>query len=347
MDKNMKTQKKSVKARPKNFKKRKKRKKASFKGILGFLVFMIVFTACTGPLVLLYGPFQNAKRTFVGAAMTSMNHQFLAKWFLSDEKIAEILGTTSTEESTENTNVDQVEIPKVKDSNIELHTIENPKYNGYLLTIKDPTRIKVGYTSKLNVEGETTSQIAKNNNAIAAINGGGFTDSSSTAQWTGNGGLPTGIIMSKGKVVFNDKGENEKTDLLGVTKEGKLIVGNYSLNEIKKLNVEEALSFTPTLVVNGKMTPMSGDGGWGVAPRTVIGQRADGAILLLVIDGRSATSLGATLKEAQEVIYKCGAVNAINLDGGKSTTMFYNDKVINNPSDSLGERAIPTAIIVE
>ncbi len=95
------------------------------------------------------------------------------------------------------------------------------------------------------------------------------------------------------------------------------------------------------------MTPMAGDGGWGVAPRTLIGQRADGAILLLVIDGRSATSLGATLKEAQEVIYKCGAVNAINLDGGKSTTMYYNDKIINNPSDSLGERAIPTAIIVE
>lgn len=347
MDKNIKKQKKAVKARPNSAKKRKKRKKVSFKGVLGFLIFMVIFTACTGPFVLLYGPFENAKRTFVGAAMTSMNHQYLATWFLSDEKIARILGTSSVDETSENTNVDQVEIPKVKDSNIELHTIENPKYNGYLLTIKDPTRIKVGYTSKLNVEGETTSQIAKNNNAIAAINGGGFTDSSSTAQWTGNGGLPTGIIMSQGKVIFNDKNENEKTDLLGITKEGKLIVGNYSVNELNALNVEEALSFYPTLVVNGKMTSMAGDGGWGVAPRTVIGQRSDGAILLLVIDGRSATSLGATLKEAQEVIYKCGAVNAINLDGGKSTTMYYNDKIINNPSDSLGERAIPTAIIVE
>ncbi|SFC57074.1 phosphodiester glycosidase family protein [Clostridium uliginosum] len=344
MNKNIKKKKRPVKARQKNSK--IKKRKFSSKTFLAFLAFMLVFTACTGPFALLYGPFENAKRNYVGAAMTSMNHQFLAKWFLSDEKIAEILGGSSVS-SSENTNVDEIKIPKVKDGTIELNEIENSKYKGYLLVIKDPTRVKVGYTSKLKKEGETTSKIAENNGAIAAINGGGFTDKSSNAQWTGNGGLPIGIIMNNGKIEFNDLGEDNKTDLLAITKEGKLIVGNYSVNELQKLGVQEALSFGPSLVVNGKMTPMSGDGGWGIAPRTVIGQRADGAILFLVIDGRSITSLGATLKEAQEVIYKCGAVNAINLDGGKSTTMYYEGDIVNTPSDSLGERAIPTAIIVK
>lgn len=344
MDKNIKKKKRPAKARKNNGKRSKKR--VSLKNLIIFIIFMVVFTACTAPFVLLYGPFENAKRTYVGAAMTSMSHQYLAKWFLSDEKITEILGGSSVA-SSENTNTDEIEIPKVKDPNIELNEIDNPKYKGYLLVIKDPTRVKVGYTSKLKKEGETTSQIAENNNAIAAINGGGFTDKSSNAQWTGNGGLPIGLIMNQGQVVFNDLGEDNKTDLLGMTKEGKLIVGNYSVNELKKMGVQEALSFGPTLVVNGKMTPMTGDGGWGIAPRTVIGQRKDGAILLLVIDGRSVNSLGATLKEAQEVIYQCGAINAINLDGGKSTTMYYNGDIVNTPSDSLGERAIPTAIIVK
>ena len=126
MDKHKKKKKRPVKPRQNNVKRKKKR--VSLKNLVIFIIFMIIFTACTGPFVLLYGPFENAKRTFVGAAMTSMNHQYLATWFLSDEKIARILGTSSVDETSENTNVDEVEIPKVKDSNIELHTIENPKY---------------------------------------------------------------------------------------------------------------------------------------------------------------------------------------------------------------------------
>ena len=141
--------------------------------------------------------------------------------------------------------------------------------------------------------------------------------------------------------------KNGEADLLAITKEGVMLVGKYSVEKLQELGVQEALSFGPSLVINGKMTSMSGDGGWGIAPRTVIGQRKDGAIILLVIDGRGTSSIGATLKEAQEVIYKLGAINAMNLDGGKSTTMYYDGDIINTPSNSMGERAIPTAIIVK
>ena len=341
---------KNMKRRPKPKPKKGKRKnkKVSGKTLIMFLLFEFIFTACTFPFLLLYGPFNNAKSTYVGAAMTSMTHQYLATWFLSGEKINKILGNNSTEATDETTNASEINIPKVKDDTIEFYELaDNPKFTGYYLVVKDPTRVKVGHTTKLNEEGQTTSQIAENYNAVAAVNGGAFVDQSSTSQWTGNGGIPSGIVMSGGEVVHNDLGEGNKTELLAIDKQGVMIVGKYSIDDLKERKIQEALSFGPTLVVNGKMTPMSGDGGWGIAPRTAIGQRQDGAIILLVIDGRGVGSLGATLKETQEIMYQLGAVNAMNLDGGKSTTLYYDGEVRNTPSNSMGERAIPTAIIVK
>lgn len=347
-NKNIGNKKMKHKSKANNKKVKKSKKKTSWKTVIMFLIFEFVFTACTAPFLLLYGPFENAKSTYVGAAMTSMTHQYLATWFLSDEKINNILGKNSTEETDETTNTSEINIPKVKDDTIEFYELaDNPKFTGYYLVVKDPTRVKVGHTEKLNEEGQTTSQIAENYNAIAAINGGAFVDQSSTSQWTGNGGIPSGIVMSEGKIIHNDMGEDNKTELLGIDKQGVMIVGKYCLKDLQERNIQEALSFGPTLVVNGKMTPMSGDGGWGIAPRTAIGQRQDGAIILLVIDGRGVGSLGATLKETQEIMYQLGAVNALNLDGGKSTTLYYSGEVRNTPSNSMGERAIPTAIIVK
>ena len=324
---------------------RKNKKKLRFTNIVFFLIFEFVFTAATFPFLLLYGPFENSKRIYVGSAMKTMSHQYLATWFLSDEQINSIIGKSSSGTSDETTNVSDVKIPTNKDDSIELYEIaDNPKYKGHYLVIKDPTRIKIGVSSKLQTEGETTSQIAENNDAIAAINGGAFVDKSSV-QWTGTGAFPDGIVMSDGKEVWNSLDKDGKTDLFGITKDGVLIVGKYSENQLKELGVQEALSFGPTLIVNGKETDITVDG--GIAPRTAIGQREDGAIILMVIDGRSLTSLGSTYTEVQEVMYKLGAINAINLDGGKSTTLYYDGEVRNTPSNSMGERTIPTAVIVK
>lgn len=324
---------------------RNNKKKSRVSKILIFLIFEITFIAITFPFLLLYGPFENAKRTFVGSAMGTMNTQYLATLFLSEEKINSIIGTPSSDTGNETTNISSVKIPKIKDDSIELYEIaDNPKYKGYYLVIKDSTRVKIGVSSKLQTEGETTSQIAENNGAIAAVNGGAFVDKSSV-QWTGTGAFPDGIVMSDGKKIWNSLDKDGKTDLFGITNDGVLIVGKYSENQLKELGVKEALSFGPTLIVNGKETNITVDA--GIAPRTAIGQREDGAIILMVIDGRSLTSLGATYEEVQKVMYKLGAINAINLDGGKSTTLYYDGEVRNTPSNSMGERTIPTAVIVK
>ncbi|SHE84578.1 phosphodiester glycosidase family protein [Clostridium fallax] len=336
--------------RKKNFYKHKKMKKKKFKWgtFFKFIIFELIFTMITVPFLIYYGPFQNVKRSLVGAAMTSLSHQYLATAFLSKDKINEILGENSIEEIKQDNNSQEVLLPKKHDDTIERYDIEGKKFKGYILVVKDPTRVKVGYSSKLGREGQTTSQIAKNFNAVAAINGGGFTDVSATSEWTGNGGTPTGIIISDGKEVFNDLKPDAKVEMMAITNKGRLLVGKYSPNELKKYNVTEAISFGPPLVVNGKPTIKTGDGGWGIAPRTVIGQRKDGSMLFLVIDGRQIlNSIGATLKEAQDVMLQYGAVNAVNLDGGKSTTMYFEGEVINNPSDHLGERAVPSVVMVK
>ncbi|MBU3127092.1 phosphodiester glycosidase family protein [Clostridium tagluense] len=340
----------------------KKKKISTSKLVILFIVFELIFTTATGPYMLYYGPFKKAKTTVVGAAMTTLTLQWLAKAFLSDAKINEIMkGQTVAviaQEKSDGVNAG-VKVENKNDNNIERYEIKGNKYKGYVLIIKDPTRIRVGYSSKLlnegNVpkEGERTSEIAKANNAIAAVNGGAFVDEAAGAQWAGTGAKPTGIIITGEKEIFNDiKNENVKTDVVAITKDGKLLVGGHSIKEMKERGVTEAVSFGPAFIVNGKKTITSDDdndnnGGSGIAPRTAIGQRSDGAIILLVIDGRQLKSMGANYKEVQDVLYEYGAVNASNLDGGSSSTMFYDDEVISNPSDSYGERSIPSIIYVE
>lgn len=326
-----------------------KKIRSFWKIVLGFLIFEIIFTGVTAPLIIFHGPFDNVKRTIVGAAMTTLSHQYIAKTFLSDEEINNILSENTVEVIEQDSN-QQIKFNNNHDSSIEREEIsDGRKFKGYMLIIHDPSRVKVGLTKKLGVQGELTSQIAKDKGAVAAINGGGFTDSSSgDSKWTGTGGKPVGILMTDGKVVYNDvTDQTAKIEVMAMTKEGVLLVGQHSLEEMQEQGVTEAISFGPALVVNGRGTIKSGDGGWGIAPRTAIGQRKDGAILFLVIDGRQTSSVGATLKDVQTIMLQYEAINATNLDGGSSSTMYYEGEVINNPCDPLGERSVPSIVYVK
>ncbi|WP_343771339.1 phosphodiester glycosidase family protein [Clostridium malenominatum] len=329
-----------------NKKKVKKKKRFSFKIFMFFLMFQFVFAGVTAPMILFYGPFKNVRKTIVGAAMSTLSHQYIATTFLSDKKIKEILNEDVVEVIDQGSGLGAIKFENKHDSNIERYDIEAKKFKGYMLVISDPTRVKVGYSSKLGKSGELTSQIARNNNAVAAINAGGFVDKNDDGNWTGTGGHPVGILMSNGELKNTVSNPKAKDDTMGITDEGVLLVGRYSLNELKDLNTKEALTFGPALVVNGQPTIRSGDGGWGIAPRTAIGQRKDGAMLLLVIDGRQVRSVGATLRDVQDIMLEYGAYNATNLDGGSSSTMYYDGEVINNPCDPLGERAVPSVIYV-
>jgi exopolysaccharide biosynthesis protein len=335
--------------------KKKNKKKFSWKALLCFLAFEFVFTAVTGVINVFYGPFNNVKKTIVGTAMQTYTHQYIAKAFLSDEKIKQILNkdTTTTDSNTaeaasnsEKQNLNDIKIENKHDSKIERFDINGKKFDAYILEIKDPTRVKVGYTQKLRKQGQRTSEIAKENGAIAAINGGGFTDKSADGKlWAGTGAYPTGIVISKGQTIYSDIGNNNaQFSVMALDKTGRLLVGNHSVNDLKKEGVVEAISFGPPLILNGKVQRNLEP---GVNPRTAIGQKQDGTIIMVAIDGRQGLKVGATLEEIQQIMVEHGAWNAVNLDGGSSTTMYYDGDIINSPCDPLGERAIATAVYVE
>ena len=328
-----------------------KKKKISWRLLIAFIIFEFLFTAATGPFMLYYGPFDNVKKSMVSAIMQTRTHQYFATIFLSDKKISKILNRDSTDLGgwvniiSEEQHVTDIKISKNQDDSIERYDISGKRFDAYVLEIKDPARIKVAYTKKLGKEGQRTSQMAEDRDAIAAVNGGGFTDKSDDGKlWAGTGAYPTGFVISNGQVIYKDLGENAKTSVMAMTKEGILVVGDKSLLELKRMGVTEAISFGPPLIVNGK--PQKGLDP-GPNPRTAIGQKQDGTIVLVVADGRQGLKLGASLKDIQEVLIKYGAWNATNLDGGSSSTMYYNGKVINEPSDPLGERAVASAVYVQ
>ncbi|WJH37405.1 phosphodiester glycosidase family protein [Paenibacillus sp. CC-CFT747] len=177
---------------------------------------------------------------------------------------------------------------------------------------------------------------------MAGVNGGGFDD----PDGLGNGFAPIGFIMSGGNLLFTGLEGSIPQHVVGFTKEGKLIVGKYSINELIDLHVTEAVSFYPRVIADGKPLITSGDGGWGRGPRTAVGQKADGTVIFVVIDGRQAHSVGATLKEVQDLLLEDGVINAGFLDGGASSELVVGDELLTKPSSKYGERRLPSAFLV-
>ncbi|HEY3315378.1 MAG TPA: phosphodiester glycosidase family protein [Bacillota bacterium] len=313
--------------------------KAVALNVTRFVAINLVLLVLTFPLVTLHGPFPNVRNAAVGAVATSM-HRGLLRHFMSGAEYNQLIATLEGGGSSRGR---LGEFVNNHSRDLALSKITSARYTGYLLEIRDPARVRVGVAQSLGEQGQTVSQIAEAHQAAAAVNAGGFEDPNGT----GNGRLPMGVIIHNGSFIAG-KDLTAPVKLVGLTKSGALVAGSYTVREMQQMGIAEGISFGPPLIVDGKKQITSGDGGWGIAPRTAIGQRQDGTILLLVIDGRQPEySLGATLRDVQNVLFENGAYVAANLDGGSSTTLFYQGKVVNRPCDLLGERSIPTALIVK
>ena len=325
-------------------KNKKSKTKKALKWIAFFLIFQIIYVPILSIVLIYYGPFTNTRDMIVTTAMTTMKHQYFATLFLSKEKIDEILAKNRPQENIEDQSLSAINIGSgisAEDMNgIELKDVSNDSYTGKLLIINDPSRVKLVSSPRLGTSGATTSQIVAENDAVAGMNAGGFQDDA-----LGTGGKPAGLVIEDGQLRTTNTGASYS--LVGLVIVFNMVV-SYSMTYSKclLLNLRCAVSFGPVIIINGNATIKSGTGGWGMQPRTAIAQRKDGAILMLVIDGRQKGSLGATLRQVQDILLDNGAYNAFNLDGGASTTMVYNGNVVNSPSDILGERYVPNAFIV-
>lgn len=221
---------------------------------------------------------------------------------------------------------------------LEIHDVSGSTYKGKMMIVYDPSRLFVGVCGDFSagVPGKTIHQLAKSYNATAVLNGGGFEDKNGT----GDGGIPIGLVITEGKYVWGDK--NKKYDVIGFNRDNILIVGSMTGQQAIDAGIRDALSFGPILVMNGKASSVKGAGS-GLNPRSAIGQRADGAVLLLAVDGRRADSLGASYADLINIMLDFGAVNAANLDGGNSTGLVYKGSLVNK---GLFYRGLPTCFAV-
>lgn len=318
------------------------------------LVFLVV--ACVGVIFILEkGPSETAKTLFVTSCNESSAMGFLSTMFLSQEEVDAIMEKTKMQEVDEGTvsNTDLINVDTdTATDDIEIIDITGGSFKGKLMIIHDPSRVFLGTVSEFGqFDGLTVEGIASRyEGVVGGVNGGDFYDAGSYAYTA----LPLGAIISNGEVVYNDN-RWETLHLAGFTNDNKFFMGNITIDEALEMGVRDAV-FTvhetgPFLVMDGEAlvneVPDSATYGGGKNPRTAIGQRADGSVLLMVIDGRQANSLGATFKDLAYVMLEYGAVNACAMDGGTSSQMYYEGEVINNPYSPTGPRKCPTAWLVK
>ncbi len=330
-------------------------------------IFTVLFSLGTIGIILvlflLYGPYKGFREWLVTTAMTTMTHQYFATWFYDDETIAYILDKNKVVEINETTDVNAIttnnssgkkeyanEYEKQilerdeKNNDYKIIEISEKKFDGYLVAVYEPSRVKTVATSGLGKTGQYLTTMAKNNDALIAINGGGFDD----PNFNSTGGSPLGITVCDGKYVTS-KSYNGSGGIIGFTEDDKFVLGKMSVTQAKKQGIRDAVTFGPYLIVNGKASAVLGNGGWGTAPRTAIGQRKDGIVLFLVLDGRTATKPGADMDDLIKIMKNYGAYNAANLDGGTSSVLVVNNTIVNDPIDSTGAhktRPIATGFIV-
>ena len=226
---------------------------------------------------------------------------------------------------------------------IDVFSVVGGTYQGYMMVVKDPARVTVG-TCRDKFDGSKGLQlkdIAKRYDAIGAINGGGFEDSGGV----GNGGTPVGLVVSEGKLKHTGKDKNYNITVGFDQNNIMVLAKNMTAEDAKAKGIRDAITFGPALIVNGEPATIKGESS-GLNPRTAIGQRKDGAVLMLVIDGRQASSLGATYSDLISIMLEYGAVTAINMDGGSSSLMYYRGKYLNSGVVLTGSRKMPTAFIV-
>ena len=294
-------------------------------------------------LFLFYGPIESFRTYWITTAMTTMSHQYLAKWIYSEDYIEKVLSENSIIAVEEISDPDSIKFRKYtasiyknqyekevlvhnKDDLYKVISIQEDHYQGFLVAIYDPSRIHIATTAYLGDRGESILTVSERENAIVAMNAGGFYD----PNWDSNGALPHGTVISYGKVV-SDYIDIGYGGFIGFDNDNKLILGSMSKEEALERGLRDAIEFGPFLIINGKRSFIRGNGGWGIAPRSAIGQRQDGIVLMLVINGRLVSSIGADMIDLCDIMERYGAYNAANLDGGSSSELVIKNEIINTP----------------
>ena len=347
--------------------KKKKKRRSGSHPVVRFIdrVFGLVLAAVivvgvfglTLEWILCKGPSPALRDSFVMTMIWTRRFDFITHIFLSDEEVDSIYkshfeATTSDRTDTSLINIKaQEEEPDEElgpqpdeygyidedGDGLIFVDVKKKGFVGKMIIVKDPSRVFVGKPEVYGGYGMALDALVERYGALGGINGGAFYD----PEGGGTGGYPDGLTIVDGES-FSIGGDRT---FVGFDENNILFVGDIDAETAKELKMRDGVSFGPALIVNG----IGNYGGYmesGINPRTAIGQRADGAVLMLVIDGRQMHSVGCSFGDVRDVMMDFGAVNACNLDGGSSTVMYYNGEYINSPSSASGtSRALPDAFL--
>lgn len=283
------------------------------------------------------GPSETARNRLTMSMLESSGMKWCPALFIGEEKVAEIQKTVSAELPDDLSDSSQIvidlenalggESDEWKDypDGIRIERVNGDTYNAHVMIIRDPSQVYMATSSdsfSMDKPGTRITDQLETEGAIAAINGGAFWDNGTSDPRVGS--VPQGMVISQGKVVWNDG--RSYNGFVGFTNENILVVAK-SMNQVtaKDLGIRDGCCFGPVLIMNGVVNEEAYNTNSGLNPRTAIGQRADGAVIFLCIDGRQASSLGGTYADAIDILVEYGAVNACNLDGGSSSVMLYRD----------------------
>ena len=330
-----------------------------------FIIFlMVVDVLALISFFVVYGPFSFFRDFWVTTAMTTKSHHYFAYVFYSEEEVQKVLDNnkvlepedpTDTSKITFNPNFESDTYESIyeeqilkkdnKDDRYKLLDISGKGWKGYMVVVYDPADVELVFSKKYGKGGDYLSTMANDANALIAMNASGVNSIPGSNRVTGR-------VIKDGKVYDVGRKINKGGGLIGFTKDNVLMLTKKSAEEAIKDGMDRAVEFGPFLVINGKKSTFKGNGGWGIANRSAIGQRQDGIVLFIVIDGRTASSTGISMPDLAELFVKYKAYNAANLDGGGSSALyaFQNGKgsLINNPQGYgySGERRLPNAWMV-
>lgn len=326
--------------------KTKKEKSRTIPNILVILFIIGDLIAITG-LVIMYGPWKHFQNLYVTTAMKTMNHQYLAYVFYTERKVEKIMDNNYYVAVNEDVNLEDIiintgekEIYKdeyekellTREPGNNSYKILNVKVgnaNGYLVAIYEPEKVRLIRIPKFNIGGygKRVVDLCQNYGGTVCINGGGF-----EGGYKYGSDIPMGYVIDDNQVIWAENNNyNRRGNIIGLTVDGKLkLMSQTTGEEAVEAGIQSGVEFGPFLIVNGKSVKIYGTP-YGVANKCVIAQRQDGIIMFLVTEGETYID-GASLKDVLKVLERYGAYNAANLDGGQSTSLIVNNKLINSPN---------------
>ncbi len=343
----------------------KKPKKKLKKGVVALLVFSIAISLCiVGYVTVVFGniPFVVKWRNiWIETAMTTDQHKWLATWFfpdwlidevmsaqvdIKDISVTDIYGNQSSDIlGQENLVVGEKDkfgntvYANDLEENIVILEIKKTNFVGKLVLVDDPSRVFLGATDYKGSRGEFICDYLEKENAVVGVNASGFIDRGGVSL----GGEIAGQCVSKGE--YWGRYDSRYT-LVGFDENNRLVVGG--IENWEEYNIRDGFQYKPTLILNGEKV-VEDSAGWGLQPRTVVGQCKNGVVLLLVADGRQVGySIGATMEDCADILLQYGAVTAGACDGGSSSVIGYDGEVINKPCarDMPTGRYLPNAWLV-